>query len=359
MGNVLFQMMFTYGKFGTQFMECPEHSMVIDFYVRRDSGQVGFHYDLTEMFQVSSFSLLYSMPPGVIRPGPMFSPVPFGQAPSAVPLSQVTTFAVGRHTCILVNNVAGTHSTPCMESLFERGCKRHKLETMGNGLYKFNFPEMWIPEEFQAEMVATKETPRSFLRMWHVVNFESAMPYLSQPVLMFDRDFFGQMISDTIVMQQKWLAEEPCACIDIGNQLGPTTISDAAAARRVRGMFGGRQSAIHDVPTLFHDKSHDKFHDKSHDKYHNKSHTVSNDDAIRIKKSPAPSASSKRASTMSSIREKIKSKLTQLKHICADANKNVMVVAERMKLKGGNHKSMTTTRRRARKPSNRKTRTAA
>jgi hypothetical protein len=337
MGNVLFQMMFTYGKFGTQFMECPEHSMVIDFYVRRDSGQVGFHYDLTEMFQVSSFSLLYSMPPGVIRPGPMFSPVPFGHRPLMAPMRpDVTTFAVGRGICVLVNNVAGTHSTPCMNSLFERGCKLHTLEPLGKNLFEFNFPEMWIPEEFQEEMRATKETPRSFLRMWHVVNFESAMPHLSQPEFMFDQEVFGRMISETIVMQQKWLAEEPCACIDVGNQLGPTTISAAAAARRVKGMLGGRQSqsTTLDAASNFH-----------------KSHTASN---LHIK-SKSSTASLNRASTMSSIREKIKSKLKQIKHICADAHKNVVVVAGGMKSKGGKRKSTNTTRRR---PRVRKTRMA-
>jgi peptide subunit release factor 1 (eRF1) len=58
---------------------------------------------------------------------------------------------------------------------------------------------------------------------------------------------------------------------------------------------------------------------------------------------------------MSSIREKIKSKLKQIKHICADAHKNVVVVAGGMKSKGGKRKSTNTTRRR---PRVRKTRMA-
>lgn len=175
--NMLFQMMFVYEKRGQEFKrECPPHKMLFDFYLRRNSDQVVFHYDRTPFFEVSTLSLLFIMPDGVTRPGPHIVPLPTMINP-AVPdgmyytdpdalddVTRVCTFQVKNGTCIMANNSVVSHSTPGMRQLFERGNQRVGWMSQDN-FRTFNFPQMRIPEHYQQLMERTKTIPRSFIRM--------------------------------------------------------------------------------------------------------------------------------------------------------------------------------------------------
>jgi hypothetical protein len=313
MKNILFQMTFTYGKFGSEFRQCPEHSMVIDFYIRRPHGAVGFHYDLTANFQVSTLSLLYSMPRDMVRPGPMVAPLHLGAAVS--PSTAVTTFNVARNVCVVVNNVAATHSTPHMATLRRRGPTAVSFTREDNTTTTsevFDFPQMWVPEEFSKTIEATMKVPRSFLRLWHVVYLgDAAREFLSGPVSMFAN--FKSIVDDVIRIQTGWFAANPCTCIYVGSNddIGPTTLSDALKAHKVQGKMGGRQSR---VPSRAPSGLFQKLTQS------NKSKTYAVMRATQM-----PKVSPTRASTMSSIKEKIRAKLDQYKSIFSNPDKNVVI----------------------------------
>lgn len=303
MKNIMFQMAFTYGKFGDNFMSCPQHSMVIDYYVRRAHSQVGFHYDLTANFQVSSLSLLFSMPDGMVRPGPMIAPVHYGA--TVAPSTTVSTFNVARHVCVIVNNSAVTHSTPDMEALSRRGQKDIPFE-FTRTKESFDFPEMWVSDEFSHHMEQTKLVPRSFLRLWHVVYVgDEAQSNLGRMEPMFQEEFPG-FVSDVMQIQQEWFRANPCTCINVGGvaDIHPTTLSDALKAHKVKGQMGGRQS-----------RAESGLFQKS-----NKSKTYASVGLTKMSR-----VSPKRASTMSSIKEKIRVRLNQYKSIFSNPNKNVVI----------------------------------
>lgn len=303
MKNIMFQMAFTYGKFGDNFMSCPQHSMVIDYYVRRAHSQVGFHYDLTANFQVSSLSLLFSMPDGMVRPGPMIAPVHYGA--KVAPSTTVSTFNVARHVCVIVNNSAVTHSTPDMEALSRRGQKYIPFE-FTRTKESFDFPEMWVSDEFSHHMEQTKLVPRSFLRLWHVVYVgDEAQSNLGRMEPMFQAEFPG-FVSDVMQIQQEWFRANPCTCINVGGvaDIHPTTLSDALKTHKVKGQMGGRQS-----------RAESGLFQRS-----NKSKTYASVGLTKMSR-----VSPKRASTMSSIKEKIRVRMNQYKSIFSNPNKNVVI----------------------------------
>ena len=303
MKNIMFQMAFTYGKFGDNFMSCPQHSMVIDYYVRRAHSQVGFHYDLTANFQVSSLSLLFSMPDGMVRPGPMIAPVHYGA--KVAPSTTVSTFNVARHVCVIVNNSAVTHSTPDMEALSRRGQKYIPFE-FTRTKESFDFPEMWVSDEFSHHMEQTKLVPRSFLRLWHVVYVgDEAQSNLGRMEPMFQEEFPG-FVSDVMQIQQEWFRANPCTCINVGGvaDIHPTTLSDALKTHKVKGQMGGRQS-----------RAESGLFQRS-----NKSKTYASVGLTKMSR-----VSPKRASTMSSIKEKIRVRMNQYKSIFSNPNKNVVI----------------------------------
>jgi hypothetical protein len=321
MKNILFQMTFTYGKFGGEFRQCPEHSMVIDFYIRRPHGAVGFHYDLTANFQVSTLSLLYSMPRDMVRPGPMVAPLHLGAAVS--PSTAVTTFNVARNVCVVVNNVAATHSTPHMATLTERGPTKILFTREDNTTTTrevFDFPQMWVPEEFSKTIETTIKVPRSFLRLWHVVYLGDAARYfLSGPVSMFGN--FKSIVDDVIRIQNGWFAANPCTCIYVGSNddIGPTTLSDALKAHKVQGKMGGRQSrGPSHAPLREPSRAPSGLFQKLTQTNKSKTYSV-------LRATQIPKVSPTRASTMSSIKEKIRAKLDHYKSIFSNPDKNVVI----------------------------------
>lgn len=321
MKNILFQMTFTYGKFGREFRQCPEHSMVIDFYIRRPHGAVGFHYDLTANFQVSTLSLLYSMPRDMVRPGPMVAPLHLGAEVS--PSTAVTTFNVARNVCVVVNNVAATHSTPDMATLRRRGPTAVSFTREDNTTTTrelFDFPQMWVPEEFSKTIEATMKVPRSFLRLWHVVYLgNAARDFLSGPVSMFGK--FKDIVDDVIRIQNGWFAENPCTCIYVGSNddIGPTTLSDALKAHKVQGKMGGRQSrGPSHAPLRAPSRAPSGLFQKLTQSNKSKTYAV-------LRTTQMPKVSPTRASTMSSIKEKIRAKLDQYKSIFSNPDKNVVI----------------------------------
>ena len=310
--NILFQMAFTYGKFGDDFMSCPQHSMVIDFYIRRPHSAVAFHYDLTGQFQVSSLSLLFSMPDGMVRPGPMIAPVHYGA--HIAPSTTVSTLNVARHVCVIVNNSAVTHSTPDMEALSRRGQKSIYFESpVSRDEQIFNFPEMWVSDEFSRHMEETKQIPRSFLRLWHVVYVgDEAQSNLGEMEQMFEH-LFPTFVYEVMQIQREWFRANPCTCINVGGvaDIHPTTLSDALKAHKVKGQMGGRQSQAQSRAEsgLFQKTSQS-----------NKSKTYASVGLTKMSR-----VSPKRASTMSNIKEKIRVRLNQYKSIFSNPNKNVVI----------------------------------
>ena len=326
--NMLFQMMFVYEKRGEDFKRaCPPHKMLFDFYLRRDSQQVAFHYDRTAFFEVSTLSLLFLMPDGMTRPGPHIIPMPTKINPR-VPggivytdptmrdrarreITRVCTFQVKNGTCVMCNNVFTSHSTPGTTQLFERGNQEVPwLELEDKRV--FNFPPMHVSEEYKQKMERTKQTPRSFLRMWHVVSDpeRSSIGLFGAPVEMF-RGEFGSMIDAAISLQAQWFREK-CVCLELTDYYSPTELARRVFEGRVRGVWGGRK----------------KFSVKQTDTYRTKSLSVSTPIHAFIK-----TQNKVRALTMSSVREKIKRKMMQIQQICKNANQNVLIIEEKHKHK--------------------------
>lgn len=344
--NMLFQMMFIYEKRGDNFKtSCPPHKMVFDFYIRRSSGQVAFHYDTTPLFQVSTLSLLFSMPPNMVRPGPYIAPLPVHTNPQGIMMPMdpahglppgVCTFMVKRGTCIMANNHVVTHSTPGMKQLIERGVQDVPFMSLDpEKSRKFNFPFMHVPDEFQQMMIESAKVPRSFLRMWHVnLKPEINPDYFGQPQLMCNTDMFSNILKQCLELQEAWFATEKCTCIKI-TSANPMEMRTALQGR-ASAMLGGRHMHTHSNRTS-----------SSKSKSKSKSLRV-------VMQSNTKHKLRARASTLSVTREKIKTKLAQLKGICKDANQNVIFVNNSgHKLRSKSQSDMKT-RRRSSRPRSRK-----
>lgn len=326
--NMLFQMMFVYEKRGEDFKRtCPPHKMLFDFYLKRDSQQVAFHYDRTEFFEVSTLSLLFLMPDGMTRPGPHIIPMPTKINPR-VPggivytdptmrdmarneITRVCTFQVKNGTCVMCNNVYTSHSTPGTTQLYERGNQQVPWLNLEDKRV-FNFPQMHVPEEYKQKMERTKQTPRSFLRMWHVVSdpVRDSTGYFYPPEEMF-RGEFGSMVDAAISLQAQWFREE-CICLTLTDYHSPSELARRVHGR-VRGAWGGRK----------------KFSVKQMDTHRTKSLSV----LTPIHAFKNKTQSKVRALTMSSVREKIKRKMMQIQQICKNANQNVLIIEEKHKHK--------------------------
>lgn len=316
--NMLFQMMFIYEKRGEDFKtSCPPHKMLFDFYIRRSSGQVAFHYDTTPLFQVSTLSLLFSMPRNMVRPGPYIAPLPVhvNEDGTITPMDPahglppgVCTFMVKRGTCIMANNHVVTHSTPGMEQLIERGVQDvpfMRLEPEYSR--KFNFPFMHVPDEFKRMMTESAKVPRSFLRMWHVNLKPEINPgYFGEPQLMCSPDVFSLTLHRCLQLQEMWFATDTCSCIKITSD-NPTEMRSAVEGK-VSALMGGRH--MHSRSTSSRSKSL----------------RVVNANA-NAKAMQDKAKSRVRASTITSTREKIRTKLNHLKSIFTNANRNVIIVA--------------------------------
>lgn len=326
--NMLFQMMFVYEKIGPEFKaNCPPHKMLFDFYLRRDSRQVVFHYDRTAFFEVSTLSLLFIMPDGVTRPGPHIIPMPTQINPS-VPggmifldpetrsgdtLTRVCTFQVKNGTCVMCNNTFTSHSTPGTTQLFERGDQPvswlkfnpQNPDDPANAK-RFHFPEMHIPQGFRDRMEETKRMPRSFIRMWHVVSQpeRDSTGFFGPAQLMFPPEVFDGMVNDALELQGHWLREAGCICIELTDYFSPTEMSEKVHGN-VRGMLGGRHASS---------------------SLKTKSAKFAKSASFSLKTKEMHSKNQLRASTMSSVREKIKRKLMQFEKIYKDANQNVLMI---------------------------------
>ena len=336
--NMLFQMMFIYEKRGEDFKtSCPPHKMLFDFYIRRSSGQVAFHYDTTPLFQVSTLSLLlFSMPRDMVRPGPYIAPLPVHIAPDGTitPTDpayglppDVCTFMVKRGTCIMANNHVVTHSTPGMEQLIQRGVQDvpfMRLEPQYSR--RFNFPFMHVPDAFQRMMTESAKVPRSFLRMWHVNLKPEINPgYFGVPQLMCDQNVFSLTLNTCLQLQEMWFATEPCSCISI-TTANPKEMRSAVEGK-VSALLGGRH--MHSRSTSSKSKSL----------------RVANANAMQDK-----AKSRVRASTISSTREKIRTKLNLIKSIFTNANRNVIIVAA-LRRSSSRRTSRSTSRRSTRRAS--------
>jgi hypothetical protein len=334
--NMLFQMMFIYEKRGEDFRtSCPPHKMVFDFYIRRSSGQVAFHYDTTPLFQVSTLSLLFSMPPGMVRPGPYIAPLPvqITEDGTMMPVDPahglppgVCTFMVKRGTCIMANNYVVTHSTPGIEQLIKRGDQNVPFMSVDPASSrKFNFPFMHVPDEFQRKMMESANAPRSFLRMWHVnVKPEINPAFFGQPQLLCSQEVFSAILDQSLASQEAWFATEKCTCIRL-TSANPTEMRSAVQGR-VSALMGGRH-----------------MHSRS-----TKSLRVVMQSNANVK---AKAKSRARASTISSAREKIKHKLHHLKTIFENANRNVIIVPGGLKRRSSRSRSSRSSSRGTRRAS--------
>ena len=333
--NMLFQMMFVYEKRGLEFKaNCPPHKMLFDFYLRRDSRQVAFHYDRTPFFEVSTLSLLYLMPDRVTRPGPHIIPMPTRIDPS-VPggmhfldpderseITRVCTFQVQNGTCVMCNNSFTSHSTPGTRQLFARGDQpvswlRFNPENPDDpaNSKRFHFPAMHIPDEYKAHMEATKGIPRSFIRMWHVVSqpeSRDSTGIFGAPQLMFSPEEFDGMVSVALQLQELWLRGAACICLELTDYHSPSEMSRKVHGN-VRGAWGGRQASTKSTKLAKLAKSA-SFSPKAKEMH---------------------SKNQFRASTMSSVREKIKRKLMQFEKIYKDANQNVLIIPGKHKAAHG------------------------
>jgi len=360
--NMLFQMMFIYEQRGENFRtSCPPHKMVFDFYIRRNSGQVAFHYDTTPLFQVSTLSLLFSMPQGMLRPGPYIAPLPVHITPhgAVMPMDPayglppgVCTFMVKRGTCVMANNHVVTHSTPGMRQLIERGEQDVPFMSLDpSSSRRFNFPFMHIPDEFQTMMTESVKVRRSFLRMWHVnVKPEINPVFFGQPQLLCSQEVFSAILEHSIASQEAWFATEKCTCIRLtsANPMEMRSVVQGKAS----GMLGGRQSAMHTQSNRTSSSKSKSLRVVMQSNTKHMQQGMQNKDKLRA-----------RASTLSVMRKKIKSKLAQLNTICKDAKQNVIFVNNsKHKLRSKSRSDMKTRRssnpRSSRKSSTRRVKSA-
>jgi hypothetical protein len=165
-------------------------------------------------------------------------------------------------------------------------------------------------------MERSKTVTRSFLRLWHVVSMrDEAKEHIGAPVQMFDPDSFRQAIAEIIAIQNQWLGARGHTCINVGRgeDIGPQTLSTALASHKIQGYIGGRQANKVDSKLPFVADS-------------KLAHSVGFSKTLMNKKSSNRSrVSPNRASTMSSMREKIRTKLNHLKSIITNADRDVII----------------------------------
>jgi hypothetical protein len=195
---------------------------------------------------------------------------------------------------------------------------------------RFHFPAMHIPDEYKAHMEATKGIPRSFIRMWHVVSqpeSRDSTGIFGHPQQMFAHETFGRMVDDALQLQGSWLRQAGCICIELTDSFSPTEMSEKVHGN-VRGAWGGRQASTKSAKLAKLAKSA----------------------SFSLKTKEMHSKNQLRASTMSSVREKIKRKLMQFEKIYKDANQNVLMIRGKHKAAhGGTRRTGGLSKRRTRK----------
>jgi hypothetical protein len=227
-----------------------------------------------------------------------------------------------------------------MRQLIERGEQDVPFMSLDpENSRRFNFPFMHIPDEFKTMMRESVKVRRSFLRMWHVnVKPEIKPEFFGPPQLLCSQEVFSAILEHSLASQEAWFATEKCTCIRLtsANPMEMRSVVQGKAS----GMLGGRQSAMHT-------QSNRTSSSKSKSKSKSKSLRV-------VMQSNTKHKLHARASTLSVTREKIKTKLAQLKGICKDANQNVIFVNNSGHKLRSKSRSDMKTRRRSSTPSSRK-----
>jgi hypothetical protein len=143
---------------------------------------------------------------------------------------------------------------------------------------------------------------------------EEAREHIGAPVQMFATEVFRRAIAEIMALQEQWLGAGAHTCIDVGlgAHIGPQTLSRALASEKIQGYIGGRQAT--------------KVHSKLPFADSKRPYDVGFSKTLMSKKSSSRSrVSPKRASTMSSMREKIRNKLNLIKSIITNADRDVII----------------------------------
>ena len=337
---MIFQMMFTYGKknFEELMSITDDYMMVFDFYLRRSQSQHGFHYDTSKGFEVSTFALLYHMPPGSIKSGPHVMALPFsdraplmtvrasncGGFPASLPIvntryKPLTPF-VQNKTIVLFDNTVGTHSTPNMGAFLNRGdCLEHYHHPMmhaESAAVDVTFPEMGMPPVLVEQLRQSSLGPRAFIRSWRVLQLypgqQSSQDEWSQPM---NHEMFQSKAQECALKFHGWLEQEPCQHMQVDVQSGsyPSGLPP--------GHFGGNGKHNHLMrPTRHRDLVK----------------RMSLSTSLNHLKSQ-PTTTTIRASTISNAREYIRTKLKKIKTIFENPNKNLIIMGSPQKAGSRSH----------------------
>lgn len=333
---MIFQMMFTYGKknFEELMSITDDYMMVFDFYLRRSQSQHGFHYDTSKGFEVSTFGLLYHMPPGSIKVGPHVMALPFsgraplmtvrasncGGFPASLPIvntryKPITPF-VQNKTIVLFDNTVGAHSTPNMGAFLNRGdCLEHYHHPMmhaDSAAVDVTFPDMGMPPLLVEQLQQSSLGPRAFVRSWRVLQLyagqQSSQDEWSQPM---NHEMFQSKAQECALKFHGWLEQEPCQHMQVDVQSGSYP-SDLPP-----GHFGGNGKHNHLMrPTRHRDIVK----------------RMSLSTSLNLKSKPTI-----RASTISNAREYIRTKLKKIKTIFENPNKNLIIMFSPQKAGSRSH----------------------
>ena len=330
---MIFQMMFTYGKknFEELMSITDDYMMVFDFYLRRSPSQHGFHYDTSKGFEVSTFGLLYHMPPGSIKVGPHVMALPFsdraplmtvrasncGGFPASLPIvdtryKPLTPF-VQNQTIVLFDNKVGTHTTPNMGAFLKRGdCLEHYHHPMmhaDSAAVDVTFPEMGMPPLLVEQLQQSSLGPRAFIRSWRVLQLstgqQASQDEWSQ---LMTHEVFQSKAQECALKFHRWLEQEPCQHMQVDVQSG------SYPSKLPPGHFGGNGKHNHLMRPTRHKRM-----------------------SLSTSLNHLKSQPTIRASTISNAREYIRTKLKKIKTIFENPNKNLIIMFSPQKAGSRSH----------------------
>jgi hypothetical protein len=328
---MIFQIIFTHRAITIdQLMSQEDYMMVFDFYLRRTPESIGFHYDVSTNFEVSSFSLLYCMPLDSIKVGPHMIAIPIETIPRAgLDESYATTSdgrgavrqvagvfpaitpIVKRNSILIANNKVAAHTSPTVDEFLRRDDKSIRLRyadlsaksRLGteSANVDIRFPVLEIPEAIRDDVNrSTRDTTRTFFRGWHLVTLSPAQAQLQDPWEQIYDNFRG-LVEHTLSEFLVWYRSAGCVCININH---PTPLL-------APGHLGG--NANHSVNRNIVNKNIVK------------KMSLPSRSLKYIKPMQVPKPTTIRASTISNAREYIRTKMNKIKTIYEDPNKNMIV----------------------------------